>query len=142
MRWRQQIMLALADTDDGQLSWLERRYVHGVERPHRFPSARRQVRIRQRNGNRYLDNLYEEYRVCVELDGTAAHPIAEQWRDKRRDNWNLAVENIVTLRFGFLDVHDQERQCETAALVARLLLAKGLPLSQSHSCGASCPVRP
>jgi hypothetical protein len=33
----------------------------------------------------YLDNLYEEYEVCVELDGTAAHPADEQWLDKRRD---------------------------------------------------------
>jgi hypothetical protein len=32
-----------------------------VERPHGLPAARRQARIRQRTGNRYLDNLYEEY---------------------------------------------------------------------------------
>ena len=92
--------LALGDADDGALSVLEYRYVHRVERPHGLPAARRQARIRQRTGNRYLDNLYEEYGVCVELDGTAAHPADEQWRDKRRDNAN-AVSGIVTLRFGY-----------------------------------------
>ena len=86
MRWRRELAAALGDADDGVLSVLEYRYVRRVERPHGLPAARRQARIRQRTGNRYLDNLYEEYGVCVELDGTAAHPADEQWRDKRRDN--------------------------------------------------------
>src|SRR6516162_6123701 len=72
-------------------------------------------RIRQGTGNRYLDNLYEEFGVGVELDGTAAHPADEQWRDKRRDNAN-AIGGIITLRFGFADLGD--RRCETAANVA------------------------
>ena len=97
------------DAGDGVLSLLEYRYVHRVERPHGLPAARRQARIRQRTGNRYLDNLYEEYGVCVELDGTAAHPADEQWRDKRRDNAN-AVRGIVTLRFGLLELGD--RRCK------------------------------
>ena len=69
-------------------------------------------------GNRYLDNLYEEYGVCVELDGTAAHPEDEQWRDKRRDNANL-FGGIVTLRFGFPELG--EHRCESAAYVAAVL---------------------
>jgi hypothetical protein len=48
--------------------------VHGVERAHGLPPARRQARRRHGSGNRYLDNLYEEYGLCVELDGNAAHP--------------------------------------------------------------------
>ena len=101
---------------------LEYRYVHRVEGPHGLPAARRQVRIRQRTGNKYLDNLYEEYGVCSELDGTAAHPADEQWRDKRRDNANL-VGGIVTLRFGFADLGD--RWCQTAADVAAVLRLRG-----------------
>jgi len=88
MRWRREIVLALGDAEGGALSVLEYRYVRRVERPHGLPTARRQARIRQRTGNRYLDNLYEKYGVCVELDGTAAHPEDVQWRDKRRDNAN------------------------------------------------------
>lgn len=122
MRWRKEIALALADAAGGVLSVLEFRYVSRVERPHGLPAAHRQARIRQRSGNKYLDNLYEEYGVCTELDGTAAHPADEQWRDKRRDNENI-VRGIVTLRFGWSDVSD--RCCETAAIVAAVLQRHG-----------------
>ena len=118
MRWRRELLVALGDVGEGALSLLEYRYVHRVERPHGLPAARRQARIRQRTGNEYLDNLYQEYGVCSELDGTAAHPADEQWRDKRRDNAN-AVHGIVTLRFGLLDLGD--RSCQTAADVAAVL---------------------
>lgn len=139
-RWRHDIELALGDVAGGALSFLERRYVHGVERPHGLPSATRQFRTARRGSVKYLDNLYEDYQVCVELDGTAAHPADEQWRDKRRDNQNLAWEGIVTLRFGLLDLRDQGRACATAAEVAALLTAHGLPNSP-HPCQApSCPV--
>lgn len=133
-RWRREITLALGDADGGALSILEYRYVHRVERPHGLPLARRQARIRQQTGNRYLDNLYEEYRVCVELDGTAAHPADEQWRDKRRDNAN-AVGGIVTLRYGLLDLGD--RRCETAAEIATLLRRQGW-MGSPRACGRGC----
>ena len=54
-------MVALGEAGDGILSVLEYRYVHRVEGPHGLPAARRQVRIRQRTGNKYLDNLYQEF---------------------------------------------------------------------------------
>ena len=138
MRWRRELELALADADEGALSLLEYRYVHRVERPHRLPIARRQARIRQRTGNRFLDNLYEEYGVCAELDGTAAHPADEQWRDKRRDNAN-AARGIVTLRFGFADLDD--RRCETAALVAAVLRTRGWSASPRLCSSPACVVR-
>jgi very-short-patch-repair endonuclease len=128
MRWRKELTVALGDA--GALSVLEYRYTHRVERPHGLPAARRQARVRQPTGNRYLDNLYEDYGVCVELDGTAAHPADEQWRDKRRDNAN-AVAGIITLRLGLLDLGD--RRCETAAAVAALLRRRGWP-DFPHSC--------
>ena len=134
MRWRREVEIALGDAEGGALSVLEYRYVHRVERPHGLPVAHRQARIRQSTGNRYLDNLYEPYRVCVEVDGTAAHPADEQWRDKRRDNAN-AVSGIVTLRFGLLDLGD--RRCETAASVATLLRRQGWTGSP-RACGPRC----
>jgi len=134
MRWRREIALALGDAKTGVLSILEYRYVHRVERPHGLPAARRQARIRQGTGNRYLDNLYEGYWVCVELDGTAAHPADEQWRDKRRDNVN-AVSGLVTLRFGLLDLGD--RRCDTAGAVASLLRHHGWKGSL-RACGREC----
>ena len=123
MRWRRELELALGDAGQGALSVLEYRYVRCVERPHGLPVALRQQRVRQRTGNRYLDNLYEAYGVCVELDGTAAHPSDEQWQDKRRDNWNLVHENIVTLRIGILDLGD--RSCDTARDIATRLQLSG-----------------
>ncbi len=130
MRWRAELAVALGDADDGVLSVLEHRYVRRVERPHGLPAARRQARIRQRTGNKYLDNLYEAYGVCVELDGTAAHPADEQWRDKRRDNTNL-VSDIVTLRFGFPELGD--RRCESAAYVVAVLRRRGWT-GPAHPC--------
>ena len=139
MRWRREIGIALGDVKAGALSVLEYRYVHRVERPHRLPVARRQARIRHGTGSRYLDNLYERFAVCVELDGTAAHPADEQWRDKRRDTAN-AVRGILTLRFGILDVGD--RRCQTAIAVASVLRSRGWP-GTPHPCSRpGCPVTP
>jgi hypothetical protein len=134
IRWRREIAVALGDAEGGALSILEYRYVHRVERPHGLPAARRQARIRQGTGNKYLDNLYEPFAVCVELDGTAAHPADEQWRDKRRDNANT-VSGLLTLRFGLLDLG--ERRCETAAAVATLLRSRGWTRSLC-ACGRDC----
>ncbi len=139
IRWRREIELALGDAHGGALSVFELRYVRGVERRHRLPAATRQARIRHATGNRYLDNMYAEYRACVEIDGTAAHPEDEQWRDKRRDRWNAAHKGIDTIRIGVPDLISQERQCRTAADVASWLSGRGPRVG--HSCGPECPVR-
>ena len=138
MRWRPEIRLALGDAGAGALSVLELRYVRGVERRHALPAARRQARVRQATGNRYLDNLYAEYRACVEVDGTSAHPADEQWRDKSRDRWNAVHRGIGTIRGGVADLIDQERQGQTAADVATWLSGRG-PRA-GRPCGPGCPV--
>jgi hypothetical protein len=138
-RWRHDIELALGYAKGGALSVLELRYVRGVEAPHGLPTAVRQVRIRQATGNRYLDNLYEEYRACVEIDGTAAHPEDEQWRDKDRDRWNSVHEQVETIRIGMPGLLNQQRQCETAADVAKWLSSRAAPVG--HRCSnPECPV--
>jgi hypothetical protein len=139
IRWRQEIELALGYASGGALSVLELRYVRGVERPHGLPAATRQARVRQATGNRYLDNLYAEYRACVEIDGAAAHPEDEQWRDKSRDRWNAVHQGIDTIRIGVLDLINQKRQCRTAADVAKWLSSRGPRVG--HPCGPDCPVR-
>jgi hypothetical protein len=138
IRWRREIELALGDASGGALSVLELRYVRGVERPHGLPAATRQARVRHATGNRYLDNLYAEYRACVEIDGTAAHPEDEQWQDKSRDRWNAAHAGIDTIRIGVPDLINQERQCLIAADVARWLSGRGPKVGRP--CGAKCPV--
>jgi hypothetical protein len=130
---------ALADAAQGALSNLERWYLRGVERRHKLPVATRQSRVKVGGRSIYLDNLYEEYLVCVELDGAAAHPAGEQWSDKRRDRRNLAVEKIVTMRFGYLDLRTQEARCRTAAEVAGVLRGRG-PRVGAGCRLAGCPV--
>ena len=125
MRWRRDIELALGDADGGALSLLELRYVRGVERPHGFPAATRQARIWQATGNRYLDNLYGEYRACVEIDGMTFHPADEQWRDRDRDRWNAVHEKIETIRIGMPHLRNQLARCATASDVATWLSGRG-----------------
>jgi hypothetical protein len=124
-RDRREAESALADAGQGALSNLERWYLRGVERRHKLPVATRQARKKIGGQSIYLDNLYEEYQVCVELDGAAAHPAGEQWRDKRRDRQNLTADKIVTMRFGYLDLCTQEARCRTAAEVVGVLRDRG-----------------
>jgi hypothetical protein len=124
-RDRREAESALADAAQGALSNLERWYLRGVERRHKLPVAQRQARRNADGQSIYLDNLYEEYLVCVELDGTAAHPAGEQWRDKRRDRRNLAADKIVTMRFGYSDLRTEQAQCRTAGEIARVLRNRG-----------------
>jgi hypothetical protein len=136
-RWEAEA--ALADVAQGALSNLERWYLRGVERRHKFPVATRQARVKVGGSRIYLDNLYEEYLTCVELDGSAAHPAGEQWADKRRDRRNLAVEKIVTMRFGYLDLCTQEAQCRTAGEVVGVLRDRGPRVGTSCRL-PGCPV--
>jgi very-short-patch-repair endonuclease len=109
--------------------------VRGVERPHGLPTAQRQVPVTLGGGRRYLDNLYRDYGVAVELDGTAAHPVAERWQDIHRDN-SLAPLGVTTLRYSWSDVTG--RRCAVAAEVGRLLTRRGWP-GQLRRCGPACP---
>jgi hypothetical protein len=134
IRWRAWIAAALEDAADGVHSPLERHYVHGVERAHGLPAARRQAKRRHGSQARYLDNLYEEYDVCVEVDGIAAHPAESRWRDTRRDNANLA-QGTVTLRYGWPDA--TENRCRTAAEIAAVLRRRGWQ-GTVRACGPGC----
>jgi very-short-patch-repair endonuclease len=134
MRWRPWITAALQDAADGVHSPLERNYVHGVERAHGLPTARRQARRRHGSGTRYLDNLYEKYDLCVELDGLVAHPAEGRWRDTHRDNANL-LQGTETLRYGWPDV--TENRCRTAAEIAEVLRRRGWK-GTLRPCGPDC----
>ena len=139
---RTEVQLMLGFADEGIMSWLELQWVNGVERPHALPAAKRQVRVAQETGNKYLDNLYEDYHLCVELDGQAAHK-SEQSRDKKRDRWNLVRGKIVTMRFETKDLRDAEHQCQAAAEVAHFLsdhreFDQGEPIGRP--CSPACPV--
>jgi hypothetical protein len=133
-RYRAELEAALSDVGDGAFSLLEYRYVHGVERPHGLPAARRQAPVTLGGNRRYLDNLYEDYRLGVELDGAAAHPVAERWRDIHRDN-SLTCLRIEILRYNWSDV--TTRRCGVAAEVADVLAQRGWP-GPVRRCSPSC----
>jgi hypothetical protein len=134
MRWRAWITAAIADAADGVHSPLERHYVYGVERAHGLPTARRQAKRRHGSGTRYLDNLYERYGVCVELDGTAAHPAEGRWRDTHRDNANR-LQGTETMRYGWPDA--TKYRCRTAAEIGALLNRRGWK-GTIRPCGPTC----
>ena len=134
MHWRRWVTGALQDAADGVHSPLEHNYVHGVERAHGLPAPRRQARRRHGSGTRYLDNLYEEYGLGIELDGTAAHPDEGRWRDTRRDNVNQ-VQGVRTLRYGWPDV--TAHRCRTAAEIAEVLHGLGWT-GTLRPCGPAC----
>lgn len=133
IRWREWLTEALAEKSEGLDSPLERRYARDVERAHGLPAAHRQAH----RGDRYLDNLYEEYRLCVELDGDAAHPPESKWKDAERDNDNIAGGDIRTMRFGWVAV--TEKRCRTAQRVANALRYAGWA-GAPRPCGPGCPV--
>jgi Transcriptional regulator, AbiEi antitoxin len=134
MPWRSELAACLDDAADGVHSNLERRYVWDVERPHGLPRALRQARVVRDGRVAYLDNLYPEYLVGAELDGRAAHPVGERWRDYRRDNAG-ATDGIITLRYGWSDVTGQP--CQVAAQVAAVLAQRGWP-GPPRRCGSTC----
>jgi len=109
-----------------------------VERAHGLPAARRQAKRRHGSGHRYLDNLYEGYWLCVELDGVAAHPAEGRWRDTRRDNANL-VQGTDTMRYGWPDA--TEHRCRPAAEIAAVLRDRGWT-GTLRACGPGCTAAP
>jgi hypothetical protein len=136
MRWRSWIADALADVADGVMSPIERRYVRDVERAHGLPSARRQMRRDLASGTRFLDNLYEDYRLCVEIDGRLSHPPEQKWRDADRDSDNLFHDDVTTVRLGLR--HVASGRCAQAAKLATLFIRRGRDGKTLRSCGPDC----
>ena len=136
MRWRSELSEAFGAVDSGVHSRLEYQYLHAVERPHQLPRAVRQARIAGCQRHYYLDNLYGDYQLCVELDGQEAHPDEQRWQDLRRVN-AIAEQGITVLRYGWSDV--AHRPCQTAGQVAAVLRHLGWP-GPARSCSRNCPV--
>ena len=122
-RYRAELAVAFGASDGGVRSGLELRYSRDVERAHGLPSAQRQARRELAGRTHYRDNWYAKYRVCVEVDGPTYHRDEQVWKDKRRDNLNLAEDGAETFRFGPVEV--TELACESAAMVAAALARNG-----------------
>jgi hypothetical protein len=141
MRWRAELSEALGLIGTGVHSLLEYRYVRFVEHPHGLPRALRQAKIVAGGPNRYLDNLYHDYSLCVELDGRQAHPEDQRWQDLHRVN-ALTELGLTTLRYGWTDI--DRRPCQTAVQIAVVLRDRGWsgPVRRcSHACPAGSLIR-
>jgi len=109
--------------EEGVESPLEHRYARDVERAHRLPRARAQVR--QRVDGRWIraDRVYGGLGVRVELDGRLAHPHGSTDADVWRDNAVVLARAELTLRYRWR--HVASRPCATARQVAAALQAGG-----------------
>jgi hypothetical protein len=134
VRWRADLRIALADIKSGARSVLEGRYVRDVERAHGLPPARRQARAATGSRTSYLDNLYEQAAVAVELDGQASHSVEDRWLDIHRDNGN-ASSGLLTLRYSWADI--TLRPCQVAQQIADVLRSRG-DEAALRRCGPRC----
>ena len=122
-RWKQSILDALQDIQDGSHSTLELRFVR-LLRAHGLPVGQRQ----QPHGRTRVDMAYDG--LIIELDGRLGHDsISDRHRDMDRDNAQVLAGRMV-LRFGWLDITG--RPCLVAAQVAAALK---LPI---RLCAAEC----
>lgn len=135
IRWRLELAEALGAIGGGAHSVLEYRYVRRVERPHGLPTATRQPQKVVGARSRYLDNLYSDYDLCVELDGQQAHPDDQRWQDLRRIN-AITEQGLTILRYGWTDI--ARWPCQTAAQIGAVLRNLGWP-GQTRSCNPLCP---
>jgi hypothetical protein len=135
LRWRAELATAIAEIGSGVRSLLEYKYVRDVERPHGIPQASRQARIALDGRTSYPDNLYDDYGLCVELDGREAHPDDRRWQDIRRAN-AVAETGVTTLRYSWSDI--DRRPCRTAAQVGAVR-SRGW-LGSLRRCGPQCRV--
>lgn len=138
MRRRPWLLEALTDVADGVMSPIEQRYVRDVERVHGLPTARRQVRRELDGGVRFLDNFYEAFKLCVEIDGRLTHPPEQKWRDADRDSDNLFRDDVQTIRLGHR--HVTTGRCAQAAKLAALFIRRGWDADRLRPCGPGCAV--
>ncbi len=119
---RRLVQEVLNDVASGVHSGLEHSYLHDVERAHDLAVGRRQHARPGRT--RFLDVLYEQYALVVELDGRVGHVGEGRWRDRRRDNVHTRA-GLRTLRFGWYEVIQEP--CAVALEVAEVLIGLGWP---------------
>jgi very-short-patch-repair endonuclease len=107
-----------------------------VERRHGLPPGCRQAKVVVDGQVRYVDSLYEDAGLAIELDGQAAHPVENRWADVHRDNAR-AVAGLITLRYSWADVTG--RPCLIATQIAGILHQRGT-VTRLRRCDPRCRV--
>jgi very-short-patch-repair endonuclease len=96
---RRRLVLELAEDCAGGSHSLGELDLLSLCRRHRLPPPSRQVARRDRTGQtRYVDALWDEWRVAVEIDGAHHLNVAQMWDDAVKAN-ALELDGYVVLRY-------------------------------------------
>lgn len=97
---RRGLMLdVLGDIEGGAQALSEIDFSRTVVRKFRLPEPSRQVGRRDsRNRRRWIDVMFDEWKVMVEIDGAQHMQPLDQWDDMERDN-DLEIDGYRVLRF-------------------------------------------
>jgi len=119
----------LGDIAGGAQALSELDFTRLVIRPHNLPEPDRQSRRKDADGKwRYLDVVWEDAKVVVEVDGAQHMDTQQYWDDMSRDN-DLQIDGYLVLRFpSWLVRHHPEYVAE------RIRRAIGLMPWQVASC--------
>jgi very-short-patch-repair endonuclease len=99
VRRRRLMYEILSDVEGGAQALSELDFTRQVIRRFRLPEPSRQVGRRDSRGRqRWIDVLFDEWKVAVEIDGAQHITPLEQWDDMERDN-DLSGDGYQVLRF-------------------------------------------
>lgn len=99
VRRRRLMYEILADVEGGAQALSELDFTRQVIRRFGLPEPSRQVGRRDSKGRRrWIDVLFDEWKVAVEIDGAQHTTPLEQWDDMERDN-DLSADGYQMLRF-------------------------------------------
>jgi very-short-patch-repair endonuclease len=99
LRRRGQMTGILADIAGGAQALSELDFTRQVVRRHRLPEPSRQVARRDGRGlQRWIDVMWDDWKIAVEIDGAQHADPLQRWDDMERDN-GLNIDGYQTLRF-------------------------------------------
>lgn len=89
----------LADIAGGAQAMSELDFTRQVIRRHQIPEPSRQVARRDEQGRRrWIDAMWDEWKIIVEIDGAQHDDPLQRWDDMERDN-GLNIHGYCALRF-------------------------------------------
>jgi very-short-patch-repair endonuclease len=108
----------LADIAGGAQALSELDFTRQVVRRHRLPEPSRQVARRDGHGRqRWIDVLWDEWKIIVEIDGAQHADPLQRWDDMERDN-GLNIDGYRTLRFPAWRIRQDPTSVATEVLKA------------------------
>ena len=99
VRRRRLMYDVLGDIEGGAQALSELDFTRKVIRQFRLPEPNRQVGKRDsQNKQRWIDVIFDDYKVAIEIDGAQHMEPLDQWDDMERDN-DLNIDGYLVLRF-------------------------------------------